>query len=520
MGEVYALPNPNLRLYLVRQKLGSDAVIRTTFARGQDAQSVLDEWAPSLSGVERNWPTLMEFENDLRAKVGPLSVMKPLRDRLPALDAYYDDVTLESVPLEKQAVDRTCDEWSRMRGLRPRTEESTLQSMKLSTNSGAPYFTKRRLVLDKLVPYKIERVSDDMWVQHLPEFSGYLVATLGWRGQEGGPTAADVKQRILWMFPFAANVSELSTYQPLIQGAQKLNLVPAWNGNEFVDRAITQLFDTKGRNDLIVCTDFSRFDQHMNGDMQRAAYDVLSYLGSGNDALNQWLVNIFPIKYGIPINYEWGQFKTGAHGMASGSGGTNADETLAHRVLQHEAALMAGAVLNKHSMCLGDDGILTYPGITVDHVVRTYTRHGQVMNVDKQYASPEDCTYLRRWHHRDYRVDGICVGVYSTYRALGKLMYMERYIDPKKWGPKAVAMRQLSIIENCNYHPEFERFVEFCMTKDKYRLGIDLPGFIAGINSTYQQAMADETLYLSYSAQFSPVPPGQWKVVQLLKRMK
>ena len=159
----------------------------------------------------------------------------------------------------------------------------------------------------------------------------------------------------------------------------------------------------------------------------------------------------------------WDRVITGAHGMGSGSGGTNADETIVHRMLQHEAALNAGEQLNLSSQCLGDDGVLTYPGCTVEDVIRSYTAHGLEMNPDKQYASTQDCTYLRRWHHTSYRVNGVCVGVYSTNRALGRLAEQERFYDPRKWSKEMVALRQLSIIENCKWHPLFEKFVDFCM---------------------------------------------------------
>lgn len=119
------------------------------------------------------------------------------------------------------------------------------------------------------------------------------------------------------------------------------------------------------------------------------------------------------------------------HGMASGSGGTNADETLSHRTLQHYVAIKNNAKLNKYSQALGDDGILTYPGIKIEHVVDAYSRFGQEMNPSKQYASTEDTVYLRRWYHTKYRTDGVMKGVYSSFRALGRLMGQERFYDPK-----------------------------------------------------------------------------------------
>jgi hypothetical protein len=314
-------------------------------------------------------------------------------------------------------------------------------------------------------------------------------------------------------------------YQPFIETAQRYGLVPAWISNESVDERVTRLFDSKSDNDLVVCTDFSKFDQHFNQDCQDAAWDILAELLSSRDANRNWLHGVFPIKYMIPLAYDWGKVRFGKHGMGSGSGGTNCDETLTHRALQYEAAQNAGEELNPNSQCLGDDGMLTYPGITVEDVVRSYTSHGLEMNPDKQYASTHDCVYLRRWHHKDYRVNGVCVGVYSTCRALGRLRYLERWQDPRYWDAKGVALRQLSILENVKYHPLKEQFVQFCLKRDKYRLGIDIPGFLDNIQSVATKAIAKGQQLGNYMQSLQDdgdpvVGINNWWIVNYLKQLR
>nr|QXV86668.1 MAG: RNA-dependent RNA-polymerase [Picobirnavirus sp.] len=406
--------------------------------------------------------------------------------------------------------------------------------MKKSTNSGAPFFTKRRNVVQDTIPcemYATEGRHPGVCIKLRNDRYRETSAVIGWRGQEGGPSEEDVKQRVVWMFPFSVNVNELQVYQPLIEGAQSLNLVPAWVSMESVDKEITQLFDTKGSDDLVVCTDFSRFDQHFNKDMQIAACTILRQLLTRSKPSNDWLTDVFWAKYLIPLCWEAfdkGDEPTctyfeGEHGMASGSGGTNVDETLVHRSLQYEAAIMRNQKLNPHSMCLGDDGILTYPGITVDDVVAAYQSHGQECNPDKQYASTQDCVYLRRWHHLNYRMDGICVGVYSTCRALGRLRYLERFMDPEYWSPEMVALRQLSIIENCKYHPLREQFVQFCMERDKYRLGIDIPGFLDNVSQLASEAIDHMPDFLGYTKTLQgegPTGIANWWIVKYLKSVR
>ena len=520
----FELPNPKLRAYFGIVAKGQPEVYDTPFARGESTEHMLRQWMSVLRSVGDRWPTLLEYEKDLAKKVGPMSVMLPLEDRMTDIESYYDGILLPSAPVHHSAVAAVVSEWSRIRGLEVRRQGRTVDLMRKSTNSGSPFFAKRRDVVATTVPCDAVPYREAVH-QSLGGVDYSACAVLGWRGQEGGPAPTDVKQRVVWMFPFAVNIRELQVYQPVIEAAQKFNLVPAWVSMESVDRTITAMFDSKGDGDLVVCTDFSKFDQHFNGSLSNVALEVLKRILSPGRPAQDWLERIFPIKYMIPLAYMEDSVRFGRHGMGSGSGGTNCDETIAHRALQYEAAIRKGAKLNPNSQCLGDDGVLTYPGITVEDVVESYSAHGLEMNKDKQYASTQDCTYLRRWHHKDYRQGGVCVGVYSTCRALGRLRYLERYQDPTYWGPKAVALRQLSIIENCKYHPLNEEFAQFCMRRDKYRLGIDIPGFLSNIRGVAEELIDHMPDFLGYTKtlQSGGDPVGgieSWWIVNYLKSQR
>nr|QXV86675.1 MAG: RNA-dependent RNA-polymerase [Picobirnavirus sp.] len=517
----FDVSNKNLRSYFGRIVKGQPEVYDTPFAKGESTSLLMKRWMAILKSIDKEWPSLWDYEVDLANKVGPMSIMLPLKDRMSDIDSYYDGILLPSKPVNHSAVAATRGEWSRLRGLRLRSEARTVELMKKSTNSGSPYFRKRRDVTDQTVPSYVE-INAAHVMQHLNGNYWNASAIIGWRGQEGGPSDEDVKQRVVWMFPYAVNISELQCYQPLIESAQKFNLVPAWVSMDAVDSAVTRMFDTKRESDLVVCTDFSKFDQHFNSSLQEVARELLVSILDSSLTSKQWIEQVFPIKYMIPLAYDWNKVRFGKHGMGSGSGGTNCDETLAHRTLQYEAAISAGAKLNPYSQCLGDDGVLTYPGITVEEVVRAYSSHGLEMNESKQYASTQDCTYLRRWHHINYRQDGVCAGVYSTCRALGRLRYLERWHDPEYWDAKAVALRQLSILENVKYHPLKEEFVDFCMRRDKYRLGLDIPGFLSdieGVAKEYVEHMPDLLGYVqTLQAGGDPLGGiGNWWIVNYLK---
>nr|UAW00531.1 MAG: RNA-dependent RNA polymerase [Porcine picobirnavirus] len=518
MEEYFFLPNPNLRSWFGRTRKGVPQIVTTPLGKSEEPSALLDEWTKHLTCLKGTWPGLWKFEMDMAAKVGPMSYQLPLSERMLDIDSYYDSILYGSKPVSQRALDVTLGEWGK-KSISVRSPQETILQMKLSTSSGSPYFTKRRNVYRQALRTQVTRDS-----QIIDGNEYKLTAILGWRGQEGGPDVKDVKQRVIWMFPFAVNLQELRVYQPLIEYAQREELVPAWISMDKVDREITALLYTKAEDDLVICTDFTKFDQHFNCRCSEAAEYLLRGLLIDSDDSEYWMKEIFPIKYRIPMCYDWGMFKRGFHGMASGSGGTNADETLVHRALQHEAAISAGAILNPHSQCLGDDGIISFHGITVDKVLKSYTQHGLNMNESKQSASTTECVYLRRWHHKDYRINEVCVGVYSTCRALGRLMYQERYYDPDLWGKEMVALRQLSILENVKYHPLRNEFAQFIMKRDKYRLGLDIPGFLDNIDVIASEARANMDDFLGYtkSQQYagdSTAGIASWWIVRYLKSM-
>lgn len=415
---------------------------------------VLNKWEHTLSELKTSMPGLLAFENDLREKVGPRSYKVPFSERLDDLALYYQhyNESLNAQAISEVAIKRAVARWNG-RKLRMADQHNILPEMRLSTSSGSPFLAKRRDVVSKTIPARVWQ-SGCQTHQCLPGFDGYALAIPGWRGQEGGLDIDDVKQRIIAMFPFGINAVEHQVYKPLIKAAQSAGIRAPWISQDEVDIRMTRLFDTKGSEDLIICTDFSKFDQHFGKPCQDAGALYLRNLFATTEQFERWMEEVYPIKYNIPYLTSFGYAVFGPHGMASGSGGTSPDESNVHDCLQEEAALNAGSRLNCNSMALGDDGCLSFPGITVDKVLRSYTVHGLEMNESKQYASTDSAVFLRRYYHRSYRPDGIARGVYSTYRAIGKVRYIERWVDEKRLQevdvtlPEYHVARELSILQN------------------------------------------------------------------------
>jgi hypothetical protein len=488
------------------------------------------------SGLKESLPALYAFEMDMKTKVGPMSIQLPLKDREESIEQYYTGVVDNGKPIDTRAIMDTCQFFSKAFGIRLKSRENVVRDMRLSTNSGSWLFTKRRNVVGETLKYQVlpaHCLHSDYSALLAVEYGNKdlgkdyeLCAVLGWRGQEGGLEVDDVKQRVVWMYPFLLNIEELRFYQPAITAVQKNDLIPAYVSMDRVDQEVTALFDTKGEDDLVICTDFTKFDQHFNQSLQNAARDIVSQFFARNNSggeVTYWMDTIFPAKFNIPLVCSEDLMYTGHHGMGSGSGGTNFDECMAHKALQFEAALFAKQALNPHSMAYGDDGILTFPGITAEHVIRCYTSHGLEMNATKQYVSKHDCVVLRRWHGTEYRVNGTMVGVYSTFRALGRLLAQERFYDPEKWSAEMVTLRALSIIENCKWSPVFHEFIDFVISGDKYKLGLAIPGFFDSLESRAKEAIDAFTDFLGYtkslqqSAEDSATGIENWEVVKYLR---
>lgn len=525
LEKYFELPNPGLRAYFKHTVFGNSEDYRPPFWSGYSRDEVLAMWQKRLDAlnVSRNFPDLYQYELDMKSKVGPMSIQAPLEDRIESIEAYFADVCVKSEPIDGKAIDQSIAFFHRAGGIRLRSLANTVAKMRLSTNSGNPWFTKRKLVVEQVLRSHVFLSSDWMVsvdaTRSSPAKLYHLAAVLGWRGQEGGISPEDVKQRAIWMMSMALNAHELRFYQPAIEAMQKNCLIPAYVSMDAVDREVTMLFDTKKPNDDVICTDFSRFDQHFNRDMQNAAWDIEEALLSDLEDREDHGA-IFNAKFEIPLICSEDLMYSGPHGMGSGSGGTNFDECMAHKALQFEAANNARSPLNPHSMAYGDDGIISYPGCNVEDVIGTYQRHGQEMNPTKQYVSKHDCVVLRRWHGVDYRVNGTMVGVYSTFRALGRLLAQERYYDPTVWSKELVTLRALSILENCKWSPYFHEFIDFVQTGDKFKLGLDLPGFFENLQRTAQRANEQLDDFLGYTKSMQDTNPAagimQWEVVKYL----
>lgn len=146
LSDYFRLPNPGLRNYLHKCMIGNDQDYLTPLGRKFGPDILRNIWMRHLEKeTKAKYPWLYSFECDMATKFGPLSIQKPLQDRMESIVEYFN-YCRNSLPLSSEAISATVAHFQALHGIRPRSLQNTLDAMRLNTNSGCPYFTKRSRV--------------------------------------------------------------------------------------------------------------------------------------------------------------------------------------------------------------------------------------------------------------------------------------------------------------------------------------------------------------------------------------
>lgn len=418
---------------------GSKLVLITPAAERAGPNNIFEAWSQVFeANSSRMNKELLELEKKQAGKFGPRSIAKGFSSVSENVFNSFEPVNINTSRLRS---------FRRRNGnLRPTSLLISSQSTRSNTQAGAPTLEKKGLERENTV-----RDFKSLYDKNLP-----MVCAVRTQEQE--------KTRIVYIYPYADIMQENRYFLPLFERLRTETSFAAFNGPDAVDAAVTKMLLFVKDNPQFVCFsgDVSNFDDSVKEQLQTSGFEeVKSYFqASFHDELDEIAARFGHSK---PLVLPDGTVRIGWHGIPSGSNLTGIIGSIVNR-----------QVLNlPDHLCqiMGDDFI----AIT-DNSTDIFKRYGEViLNTEesKTDIKPFSFVYLQRLHHLDYMVDGVAHGIYPTFRALNRLVYPERRSNFDEFDIKGrdyFAIRSLSILENCKYHPLFEEFVKFWLSYEKYKV--------------------------------------------------
>jgi hypothetical protein len=431
----------SLSLNNKRIRNGSDEIICNPACEEISDDSIFERVEEILSTCMLT-PKLRKIEDANRSKFGPRSLAKKWEDRKQSLYDYFEHEDYDPLYF-KVGKGR----------LRPVTVQQVANNLLKASSAGLPYMRRKGLVLKDAV---------DSYVNE----KGVYPCVLFTRTQE------DWKTRNVWGYPISDTIHEQTVFIPFLEHEKTLEYRSALLGPEFVDAAITKLLHNKSESDIVLCVDFSAYDASVG---PKNAFEAFSYIASQFQIGSQHQVyDLFRRFVTIPI-YTPDGLLTGPHGVPSGSSFTNTVDSLVQ-------FYSSGTVFP--CQIQGDDGVYVIPRSDHDFILERFKAAGLKVNEDKSDVfESQEAIYLQRYYHPSYRAEtGGLGGVYSLYRAMARIKYLERWTDFKSMeieGADFFALRTITILENCKHHPGFEKFVKYVQSLDKFNLEFSQAGLLA-----------------------------------------
>nr|AVX29472.1 RNA-dependent RNA polymerase [Marmot picobirnavirus] len=506
--DAQSLPNLSeigvgLPLYLSNLSRGRQMTPRSWLFENRDAHVILKQWIRVMkAGNQKSQfaDQLIEFDLKQMEKFGPqggipsidssecYDVIEPLYS-----SSEYDDALLLKKWFSKaEEFGRVIFGTKNCLRRRPLAYTSVVKDMSrrgtLATNSGYPRFTRRR----KTAAQEVQD-AENLTAYDYP-------AIILFRFYHG-------KLRPVWMFPMSVNLIEASfavqIQDCLAQSPVKWvrDYCTPWKGFDHVKSVLTEQWPQKA---AIVGGDTTKMDAHMRPAQIKLVFEIVKWLFQRKywNNLEKSLMYICSIDLLWKFDKETNQYVKleGVHGLASGSSWTQLAET----VLQLFMAYIQGT----QGQGIGDDFYWT-TDMQADALVEYLGEFGLPANPAKQSVSEDDLIFLQRYFHQGFfsRESGTVLGAYyPTIRALGSMIYPERFHDPKIWNSDMFCIRNYMILENCVDDPCFDEFVKFVvrgqrdMSSFAKKSARDLDTLdriarqVPGLSPTYNQEKRDKPL--------------------------
>jgi hypothetical protein len=394
---------------------------------------------------------LVDIEKSNLAKLGPRSIAKPWSERRTSLQDYFTPVQ----PLDSGEFGSLIRKYRRYFKIEPRlhpiSTENAVEGLESSSAGGLPFMQKKGILRE-------QNLANERWVDKFP-------CVIFTRTQEGGKT------RNVMGVGISDVIREMRYHQAFLPIEKRLSWRAAINTPLDVDTSISAMLNSKRNDELVACLDFSAYDASITPNHSGVAFAFIA--AHFADKFTREIFEIYMRFVTIPFYTPDGEY-SGFHGVPSGSAFTNTVDS----IVQYMVYYQAGFITDSHcAQIQGDDSIILIKEDQRDEVIKVFEDQGLIVNVEKSDFYTNEGTYLQRYYHQAYRGSTARVygGVYSIARALGRLKYLERFIDDvgsdkELTGADYFVLRAISILENCKHHPHFIDLIKFVRRRDKHLL--------------------------------------------------
>lgn len=482
----------------------------TPLYKGKSKEWILNTWSKTLRKYATKYPRLIAYEDTRWSKVGEQGGYPPLSERWEDLMKYFNRAkpapvrhSSEYEKIIKIVRDRLFGKHSLRRLTPEQVLHRDLEDDKVNSNSGLPDYRKRSQI--EVQQRAIEDAKSGKWKSY--------PAVLGSRSSRQKP-------RFIFMFPMSTNLVEKGYVIPIMDAIREDHVLSfaAWEGFDEVEQAFSKQNAFSAR--FKASMDYTGMDQTMCDDQMEIVYDIVApiFQPKFRAGLKESLKHCI----NIPIMYEYGTVLTGTHGLASGSGWTNLSESImsefVHELINQRVKLIGNQLL-------GDDGAMTFNSdVNFAQIIAEASEScGLEANPEKQDIDRNTLHYLQRFFDDTIFIEGtdIVAGSYPTVLAINAGKYPERWHDPDKWNARMECLRWIMILENCKHHPLFHNIIDFFIKGDKYRLGLDIPGYFKRhLVQDYKVAKSINGFVPTYTESSKNRSIEDFEVVKYLKTLK
>uniref|UniRef100_A0A2V0RBX3 RdRp n=1 Tax=viral metagenome TaxID=1070528 RepID=A0A2V0RBX3_9ZZZZ len=458
---------------------------------------VLDGWNSVFDNHKSEInDTLNSIEMNEKTKFGSRSRAKPWSDIKGDFLEFWNvsSTPVNLKPLKPEIQGR----------LRPWDLKRVISVIKNSTQSGLPFLVKKGLVKDKFL--------DEAYL--ISEWLRKYAAVPFIRTQEM------LKTRVVWGIPIANIIYEGAFFYPFLEYQKKLSWRVALLGPDAVDEvASAMVIKAVSQGEMLVSMDFASYDRSLGPNLQ-SLYD--EYKCSVFQPMYcDTILEIGERRVNISMITPDG-LKSGPHGLPSGSADTNEAGSVIQATVANDTGLVG--IGGDSSQFHGDDSIARLAGMAeVESYIASFERLKLEVNRTKTYIASNFIVFLQRLYHIDYIKDGKIGGIYSTYRALNRIMNFERFtafLDDGIDGKDFNAIRTISILENCKFHPLFEEFVTYVWSLDKYNLKFSENGLSKYVEMMRQSEGTDGLIRNQYGTEVSGIHSFEsFKIIEKLNKV-